>query len=75
MKSIKLFILLLLVSLSTSAQTAFVEGVFESASWVMEAGQFIRLDMDMERERLLKAKRAELFETKLQIFEKFLKNL
>jgi hypothetical protein len=58
-----------------SAQTAFVEGVFESASWVMEAGQFIRLDMDMERERLLKAKKANLLETKLQIFEKFMNQI
>jgi hypothetical protein len=58
-----------------SAQTAFVEGVYEQASWIYESGAFVRLDLDMERERLIKAKRADLLETKLQIFEKFLNQL
>jgi hypothetical protein len=58
-----------------SAQTAFVEGVYESASWIMEAGQFIKLDMDAQRERLMKAKKAELLETKLQMWEGFMRSL
>jgi hypothetical protein len=58
-----------------SAQTAFVEGVYEQASWIYESGAFVRLDLDMERERLIKAKKADLLETKLQIFEKFLNQL
>jgi hypothetical protein len=58
-----------------SAQTAFVEGVYEQASWIYESGAFVRLDLDMERERLIKAKKANLLETKLQIFEKFLNQL
>lgn len=58
-----------------SAQTAFVEGVYESASWVVEAGQFIKMDMDMERQRLMRASKANLLETKLQIFEKFMRSL
>ena len=58
-----------------SAQTAFVEGVYEQASWIYESGAFVRLDLDMERERLIKARKADLLETKLQIFEKFLNNL
>jgi hypothetical protein len=58
-----------------SAQTAFVEGVYEQASWIYESGAFVRLDLDMERERLIKARKADLLETKLQIFEKFLNQL
>ena len=58
-----------------SAQTAFVEGVYESASWIMEAGHFIKLDMDMQRERLMKAKKADLLETKLQMWESFMRSL
>jgi hypothetical protein len=58
-----------------SAQTAFVEGVYEQASWIYESGAFVRLDLDMERERLIKARKADLLETKLHIFEKFLNQL
>lgn len=58
-----------------SAQSSFVEGVYEQAEWIFESGVFNRIDLEVQRENLLKAKRAELLETKIQIFQKFLNNL
>lgn len=58
-----------------SAQSSFVEGVFEQAEWIYESGAFRIVDLEEQREQLLKAEKARLNEVKLAIFEKFLKNL
>lgn len=58
-----------------SAQTAFVEGVFEQAEWIYESGAFIPIELEIAREQLRQAKKRDLMETKLQVFQKFLKNL
>ncbi|MCG7944939.1 MAG: primosomal protein [Candidatus Thiodiazotropha taylori] len=58
-----------------SAQTAFVEGVYEAKEWIMESGSLRSIDMEQQRERLIKAKAAELRETKLALFENFLRNI
>lgn len=59
-----------------SAQAAFVEGVYEGAQWVMEsAGIFRMIDPMEEREMLLKAKKKNLNEAKLRVFERFMNEL
>ena len=58
-----------------SAQTAFVEGVYEQAEWIYESGVFRSIDLEEQRERLMKAKKRELNEVKLKLFETFLNNL
>lgn len=58
-----------------SAQTAFVEGVYEQAEWIYESGVFRPMFLDEQRERLLKAKKAELLETKLEIYTNFINSL
>ena len=58
-----------------SAQSAFVEGVYEAKEWIMESGQLIAVDWERERDKLMRAKKSELQETRLKLFEKFLKNL
>lgn len=59
-----------------SAQSSFVEGVFEGAQWVMEsAGIFRRIDPEEQRDMLLKAKKKDLYETKLRVFQNFLNEL
>ena len=58
-----------------SAQTAFVEGVYEQAEWIYESGVFRSINLEEQRERLMKAKKRELNEVKLKLFETFLNNL
>jgi hypothetical protein len=58
-----------------SAQTSFVEGVFEQAEWIYESGVFVIQDLDIERNKLLHAKKSNLNEVKLNMFNKFLRDL
>ena len=58
-----------------SAQSSFVEGVYEQAEWIYESGMFRAVDLEEQRQRLLKAKRKELMEVKIQMFESLMKNL
>lgn len=58
-----------------SAQSAFVEGVYESKEWIYESGAYRAIDLEEQRERILRAKSAELNEVKLQIWQNFLKSL
>lgn len=58
-----------------SAQSSFVEGVYEQAEWIYESGVFSRVDLDIERKKLLLAKKSELNEVKLNMFDKFLRDL
>ena len=58
-----------------SAQTAFVEGVYESAEWIYESGIFRQVDLYEQRERLRLAKKREIAETQLQIFEDLMRSL
>jgi len=58
-----------------SAQSAFVEGVYESKEWIYESGVLRSIDMEEQRSRLLRAKKAELNEVKLEMFQKFMKFL
>lgn len=58
-----------------SAQSSFVEGVFEQAEWIYESGAFRQIDLEFARMQLLNAENKQLQETKLKIFKRFLSNL
>jgi len=58
-----------------SAQTAFVEGVMESVEWICESGIFRQIDIEEQQQRLHRAKKAELQEAKLHMFNSFMKSL
>jgi hypothetical protein len=58
-----------------SAQSSFVEGVYEQAEWIYESGIWKQIDLDYQRARLKKANLKELNEVKLEVFESFLKTL
>ena len=58
-----------------SAQTAFVEGVYEQAEWIYESGIFRPIDLAEQRERLRLAKKREFAEVKLSMFEELMASL
>lgn len=58
-----------------SAQTAFVEGVMESAEWIYESGLFRQIDLEEQQNRMRLAKKRELSEAKLQVFSKLMQSL
>lgn len=58
-----------------SAQSSFVEGVYEQAEWIYESGIFRAVDLEEQRERLMRARRKELMETKLSMFEHLMNQL
>lgn len=58
-----------------SAQSSFVEGVYEQAEWIYESGMWKQIDLEFQRERLKRAKLKELNQVKLEVFESFLKTL
>ena len=58
-----------------SAQSSFVEGVYEQAEWIYESGMWRQVDLDFQRERLKRANMKELNKVKLEVFESFLKTL
>lgn len=58
-----------------SAQSSFVEGVYEQAEWIYESGMWRQVDLDFQREKLKRAKMKELNKVKLEVFESFLKTL
>ena len=57
-----------------SAQSSFVEGVYEQAEWIYESGIFRAVDLEEQRQRLLMAKKKDLMETKIQMFESLMKS-
>ncbi len=58
-----------------SAQSSFVEGVFEQAEWIYESGIWKQIDLDYQREILKRASAKELNKVKLEVFESFLKTI
>ena len=58
-----------------SAQTAFVEGVYESAEWIYESGFWRQVDLYEQQQRLKHAKAREIAEVKLQMFESLMQSL
>ena len=58
-----------------SAPDAFVEGIMEGKEWVWESGFLVEKDIEAWRMEVYKAKKRELEEKKLKVFESMLKNL
>jgi hypothetical protein len=58
-----------------SAQSSFVEGVYEQAEWIYESGIWKQIDLDYQREILKRASAKELNKVKLEVFESFLKTI
>mgnify|MGYP003136535304 FL=1 len=58
-----------------SAQSSFVEGVYEQAEWIYESGMWKQVDLDFQREKLKRANTKELNKVKLEVFESFLKTI
>ena len=58
-----------------SAPDAFVEGIMEGKEWVWESGVLVEKDIEAWRMEVYKAKKRELEEKKLKVFESLLKKL
>lgn len=58
-----------------SAQSSFVEGVYEQAEWIYESGLFVQKDLAQARKELLMAEKNKINEVKLKLFNKFLRDL
>lgn len=58
-----------------SAPDAFVNGIMENKEWIWDNGRMIERDIDAWKREIKDASSKKLEEKKLQIFNKFLKNL
>ena len=58
-----------------SAPDAFVEGIMEGKEWVWDNGALVEKDIEAWRMEIYKAKKFELDDKKLKVFESFLKKL
>ena len=58
-----------------SAPDAFVEGIMKGKEWVWESGVLVEKDIEAWRMEVYKAKKRELDEKKLKVFESMLKKL
>jgi len=58
-----------------SAPDAFVNGIMENKEWVIVNGVWTEQNCDSAKRHIRKASRKQLEEAKLQVFERFLKNL
>ncbi len=58
-----------------SAPDAFVQGIMENREWIWDNGRMIERDIDAWKREIKDASSKKLEEKKLQIFNKFLKNL
>jgi len=55
-----------------SAPDAFVQGIMESAEWILENGVWKSIDVESAQNTIRKASKINLHEAKLKIFEQFL---
>ena len=58
-----------------SAPDAFVQGIMESAEWILDNGIWKAVHIEAAQKEIRKASSANLEETKLKIFEQFLNRL
>ena len=58
-----------------SAPDAFVEGIMEGVEWVYEGGKWVEQFIEQAQQEIHSVSKAELEETKLRVFENFLKRL
>ena len=58
-----------------SAPDAFVEGIMEGKEWVWDNGVLVEKDIEAWKLEIYKARKREVEETKVKVFENFLKKL
>ena len=58
-----------------SAPDAFVQGIMESAEWILENGVWKAIQIEQAQNTIRKASKADLNKVKLQIFEQFLRSI
>ena len=58
-----------------SAPDAFVQGIMESADWILENGVWKAIQIEQAQNTIRKASKADLNKVKLQIFEQFLRSI
>ena len=56
-----------------SAPDAFVQGIMESAEWILENGVWKAIQIEQAQNNIRKASKADLNKVKLQVFEQFLR--
>jgi hypothetical protein len=58
-----------------SAPDAFVQGIMESAEWILENGVWKVMQIEQAQNSIRKASKADLNKVKLQVFEQFLRTI
>ena len=58
-----------------SAPDAFVQGIMESAEWILENGMWRAVDIEQARNHIKNTPKKQLHEAKLKLFERFLGNI
>lgn len=58
-----------------SAPDAFVQGIMESAEWILENGVWKPVQIEQAQRAIRKASKADLSTVKLQVFESFLRSI
>ena len=58
-----------------SAPDAFVQGIMESADWILENGVWKAVQLEQAQKTIRKASKADLNKVKLEIFEQFLRTI
>jgi hypothetical protein len=58
-----------------SAPDAFVQGIMESADWILENGVWKAVQVEQAQNTIRKTKKADLNKVKLEIFEQFLRTI
>jgi hypothetical protein len=58
-----------------SAPDAFVQGIMESAEWILENGVWKAVQVEQAQNTIRKASKADLNKVKLQVFEQFLRTI
>ena len=58
-----------------SAPDAFVQGIMDSADWILENGVWKAIQVEQAQTTIRKASKADLNKVKLQIFEQFLRTI
>jgi len=58
-----------------SAPDAFVQGIMESADWILENGVWKAIQVEQAQSTIRKASKADLNKVKLQVYEQFLRTI
>jgi hypothetical protein len=58
-----------------SAPEAFVRGIMEGKEWIWESGRLIEADIEQIKKDIRKSSSKNLEETKMNVFNKFLRGL